>query len=278
MDLLRQLPLWVHAIVLLGILVGSVEVGRWFGRRSRARHGADAARGMGALLGAMFGLLGLVLAFTYSFVMTRSDMRKQAAIEEANAIGTAYLRAALVPEPVRSELRTILREYARTRLITKEHVDSLAELRETIERSIAVQRRLWPAASKLLDGRQGGPIDALVFASLNKVIDMHTLRLAAGLDRLPTILLMLVVIAALSMCVAGFTDAAAGHHNRIGATVLVIMLALVILVILDLDHPLSGLARVNQESLRDLIRDMDAEMAATTMPSPTTEDGSPGGG
>jgi MFS family permease len=266
MDPFRFIPLWILAVGLLGILLGSVEVGRWGGRRSRTHHGADAARGMGTLLGAMFGLLGLVLAFTYSFVMTRSDLRKQAAIEEANAIGTAYLRAGLVDEPVRGELRAILREYARTRLITSEHVSTPKRLQETVTRSTAVQRRLWPAGARLLEGRQGGPIDALLLASLNQVYDMHTRRLAASLDRLPTVLVMLVFIASLSMCVAGFVDAAAGHHNRIGAAVLVVMLAIVILVIVDLDHPLSGLVQVSQESLRDLIRDMEAERAAAATP------------
>ncbi len=263
-----MVPFRAMALLIVLLLLAAVELGRWTGWWMRRHRGADVSKGLGSLQGAMLGLLALVLAFTYSFVVTRQDNRKHAVIEEANAIGTAYLRAELVPEPTRSELKKLLHSYVHTRLISAELINTPEKWQAALDRSSAVQRQLWPAAVPLARNRPPNPIDAILYQSLNEVIDMHTRRLAAGFDRLPSsVLLMVLFIAALSLGVTGFIQGAAGRYRRGATTMFVLMLAAVTVIIVDLDRPLRGMVRVSQQPLRDLARDLDA---AASQRSPAT--------
>src|SRR4029079_14596183 len=100
--------------------------------------------GLGIVLGALLGLLSLLLGFTYSYVVIRAETRKTAVINEANALGTAYLRAQLVPPPVGPELRSVLREYLDTRIVADGVGEDPQRLRQAIARSEEVQSRIWP--------------------------------------------------------------------------------------------------------------------------------------
>ena len=98
--------------MLAAVLLVAMEVGAWNGRRLGRRatdaKGGNARKRSDLEVGALLALMGLVLAFTYLFSLSRIDMRKQALVQEANAIGTAFLRADLLPEPGRTELRARL--------------------------------------------------------------------------------------------------------------------------------------------------------------------------
>jgi hypothetical protein len=191
--------------------------------------------------------------------VTRFDARKQAIVDEANAISTAFLRADLGPEPARTELRTLLLEYAKTR--ATERGRTTAELEGVVQRTIQVQAKLWPATARMVKGKPAGPIEASIVQAINAVLDAHSTRLAKILDRLPTIvLLMLVFITAASLAVAGFNAAISGGMNRLRMTVLTLVLASIIVVIIDFDLPQKGFIRVSQESLLAVIRDMEADL------------------
>ena len=248
-DVFLRAPVWVLCLAFLAGLLLALEVGYRVGKHNRHREGSD----IGPIQGAVLGLLGLLLAFTYSYVATRVDNRKQAVVEEANAIGTAYLRAGLMPEPGRDDLRNLLRAYTDLRIVTAQIASDPARLQANIAESEALHNQLWATAAKLLDARAPTPIDGLMFQSLNEVIDMHGRRLAAGRDRLPGLILaLLFIVAIVALAVTGFITGHTGQRNSLLTVTLAVMLTAVTYIIIDLDHSRSGIIRVSQESLQDL--------------------------
>ena len=107
-------PTFYAPLFATGLFVGAfafLEIGRRFGRREIARDGEKAHTGLGAVEGALFGLLGLLIAFSFSGAMSRFDARRHLIVDEANAIGTAWLRIDLLPPAVQPELRDLFRRY-----------------------------------------------------------------------------------------------------------------------------------------------------------------------
>jgi hypothetical protein len=206
----------------------------------------------------MLGLMGLLMAFTYSFSAERCESRKQAVIQEANALGTAYLRASLLPEPVRREMRDALRDYAQTRIVSDDIAVDPVKLRAAFDASEQAQQRMWPLVEKLLAGRPPTPIDGLVVSSVNDVIDMHARRTAAARDRLPMVVFwMLALVALVAVGVTGFGAGLTARRNWVLTLMLVLLVASVIMVIVDLDLPRSGFIRVSQRSLQDVVLSME---------------------
>ncbi len=254
-EFLYWTPAYVLVLVFLPLLLAAVEVGYRTGALMRTRRGAVMAPDLSTIQTAMLALLGLLLAFTYSFVASRRDARKDALVEEANALGTAYLRTQLMPHGVGDQLRDLVRDYARTRLVT---ITSEEELRAALDRSQRVMDKLWPTAVKLVEDRPPTPLDSLLFQSLNEVLDVHTRRLAAAHDRLPGIILaMLVVIAVMSLSMTGFSGGLAGQRASLFTIALAVMVAAVTLVIIDLDRSTSGFVRVSRQPLIDVLESMD---------------------
>jgi len=265
---LYQLPIWFTAVLISTIILLFLEAGYLIGKRKRlANGGCDATESSDVALTSILALLGLVLAFTYSFTMSRFDLRKQAVLQEANAIGTAFLRAGLAAEPHRSELRKILRDYAVTRDVTKVKEESKDSVRKLVERSVAAQSLIWPATERMVrSNASAGPVEAAIVQSINEVIDVHQKRLFSATDRLPAIVLVLLVcIAGTAMFILGFHTGRQGSLNRWRLALLGLVLAAVITVITDFDRPLTGLVQVNQQPIVDLIRDMDATLQQENM-------------
>ncbi|MBG7601528.1 MAG: hypothetical protein IZT60_03145 [Gammaproteobacteria bacterium] len=211
----------------------------------------------------MFALLGLILAFTYAFSLSRADARKQAVMVEANAIGTAFLRADLAPETVRQELKTLLLEYTKTRVISHDDLKDKEVLRQKIGESLGIQEKLWPAALKsIAAGLSAGPTEISILHSINEVLDAHTRRVVNGFDQLPTAVLMLM-IASGALGVAGYNSGLAGNQDRWGLRVLALLLAIIMALIIDFDRSHSGFVRVDQQSLIDSINSMESQLKPT---------------
>jgi hypothetical protein len=211
----------------------------------------------------MFALLGLMLAFTYSFSMSRADLRKRAIITEVNSIGTAYLRADLLTEPGRSDVRQLLYDYARSRFVAPGSIRTLEGMQGVVARSLEMQRRLWPAVKKAIrqDGEMTSPERALLVSAVNEVLDSHTSRMAVIYDRLPTaVLALLVLIAGSSLGVAGYNLTAGGHSTRWRMSVFALILASLMYLILDYDMMMRGLIQVDHSSLELLIEQMEADL------------------
>jgi hypothetical protein len=118
----------------------------------------------------ILGLLSLLLAFTYAFVAGRHDVRQALIVREANAIGTAFLRSGLLPEPPRRELQALLRQYLDSRILSAEVAARPSKVAEAIQHSERLQAALWPIAARDIAGRLPTVLDSLVLQALNEVI------------------------------------------------------------------------------------------------------------
>jgi hypothetical protein len=260
---LHQFPIWLTGGLLLVVLFLALEIGFRAGLRQhrRRREELDKAEQSDVTLASVLALLGLMLAFTYAFSLSRYDLRKQANVDEANAIGTAFLRADLAPEPERSELRERLLEYARTRVGTPEAALTAQEIQEAVARSLAAQAKLWPAVRELSGSDVAAPVKVSIAQAVNEVLDAHTTRLKFALDRLPTVVFaLLVFIAAFALGVAGYNVALQGYVHRWRMSGFALILGVLMLIITDFDRPLSGFIQVSQYGILSLVEDMESAL------------------
>jgi hypothetical protein len=242
----------IAAGLLFGLLV-AVEAGYRLGRRRTARaSGGNAPSGgqVGAIQGATLGLLGLLLGFSFAGAASRFIERQDLIVQEANAIGTAYLRADVIPEPQASELRKSLAEYVAHRVEVSKH---LAEgLPPHFNAQVAAfHARLWNAAR---DGVLARPEMAVaVLPPVNEVIDLHSARMAAGRKHLPIVVLaLLVACSMLSMGVIGYGCGLSGGRWPWLNASLAVLIAAALWTTIDLDHPRAGLIRLSDAALQQL--------------------------
>lgn len=246
---LDVLPLWFVFLLTAGVVVSAIETGFRLGRRRRVRAVDEKEASIGSIVGAMLGLLAFLLAFTFGLAASRFDDRRHGVLDEANSIGTTWLRAAMLPEPQQSDARRLLRDYVDVRL---EGADP-ATIEKSIARSEAIHEQLWSIAVSA-SGQNPTPITALFVQSLNETIDLHAKRLMMALhSRIPsTIWISLFVVTFLSMGVVGYFEGITSRTRSPVAIPLILTFSTVITLIADLDRPGQGLLRVGQQSMQDL--------------------------
>ena len=272
-NLFYQLPLGALLLpMLLLVLLAAMELGLRLGSHHHRVPGAVARESKSDVtLAAMLTLLGLMLAFTYSFSMSRADLRKQALITEVNAISTAFLRADLAPEPERTELRQRLLDYGRSRLISVEDFSNWQQVEDHTRRSLQAQSRLWPVTKSIV-AREAGmsePQKALLVQAINQVLDAHTARISVIYDRLPFIVLaLLLLIAASCMSVAAYSSSARGNSSRWRMTAFAAILSALMYVIVDFDMTIRGFIRINYHSMEILVKDMERDIASSSHEPP----------
>jgi hypothetical protein len=254
-------PLWIPAIIFIVMLSIALESGYRVGLKRRESW-KDADSGGGAVvLTSMFALMGLVIAFTYHSGVSRHDARKNAVTIEANALGTAFLRADLVAEPGRTELKTTLLNYARTRIVPTGSVRTNADRKAILNRIFKAQAKIWPATKHVIDQGTPGPMKTSLVVAINDVLDAHTIRLVAVFDKLPGVVMwMLVLISAASLAVAGYNAGIQGRMSRWRMTAFALVLSGLMIVILDFDRPNDGLIIVSQHSIESVIEHMEADL------------------
>jgi hypothetical protein len=220
----------------------------------------------------MFAVMRLVLAFTYASGVSRFDARKNAVILEANALGTAFHRADLVAEPGRTELRTVLLDYARSRTFAPGTVTTNEKRRVAVKTTLERLAKVWPATKRVIEQAQSGPIEASLVAAINDVLDVHTFRMAAFSDKLPRIVMwMLIIICAASLSVAGYNAGIQGRMSRWRMSAFAFVLTLLMFVILDFDRPNSGIVLVSQYSIDAVIAEMEADLTSEAVVHDVTE-------
>jgi hypothetical protein len=201
------------------------------------------------MVGAALALLGFLLAFVTSIAIGVFNDRRQLVISEANAIGTTYLRAGLLSEPVALESRQLLREYVEMRLAALDR----SQLDRAISRSEEIHDELWIRAEA--EGKANPvPTVALYIASLNEVIDLHSLRINAelGFRVPPTIVWGLYIVAVLTMALVGLHSCYSEKRNLISQVIMILILSVAFMLIIDLDRSQQGLLRIPQKALMDL--------------------------
>lgn len=255
---LDNVPLWAFFFGTVAIILGSVDGGHRFGRlvlrRSKNEKESPAAT-MGA---ALLGLVAFILAFTFSIAAGRFDNRKELVRNDANAIGTAWLRADFLQEPSRSEIKTLLREYLGVRLIAAESRD-VAKVRQAVDDSSTLQYRIWAVAAAEGKKHPDSDVVALLVEALNSVFDIHAIRVAIAIDtRIPIgIWALLYALCVLAMMATGYQTAISGSKRSWTGAFLAVAFGLVILLIAALDRPNTPLASVTQKPLHDLAAFMD---------------------
>lgn len=250
---LYELPIWVNGVLFVTILLLAVELGFWTGVRSPKRQ--EESDDHDISLGSMLAILGLLLAFTYAFTLSRADHRKSAIISEANAIGTAFLRADMAAGAGRTELRRRLLDYARTRVAIPK---TAGEAREIFHRSLEAQAQLWPATKAALQGDLSEPIKVAIIRSINAVLDAHTARVAVAFDFLPPVVLaLLLLIGAACLALAAQDAARTNRMTHLRLRVLALVLAALMLTIVDFDRPYEGFIQWSNQSLVTLVHDME---------------------
>lgn len=208
-------------------------------------------------------LLGLILAFSFAAGVSRTDSRKMVIVAEANAIGTVFLRTGFVDEPTRSELRKAILNYAKTRVIDRNWVRSLEQRKAFVKRTVKAQEPLWPLVERIVAQEQLHPkLIPLLVSAMNDLLDQHTIRVAAALDKLPSaVVWLLFMIAAASLTIAGFNAGLNGQMSRWRMGIFAAVLSGVMYMIIDLDRPNSGFVQVSQASLRAVISDMEQALS-----------------
>ena len=257
MVLLDRFPLWAVyvgtvALVLIAAEIG-FRIGIWLQRRDTDSGKTPMT---GAVVGGMLGLIAFLLAFSIGIVINQHNSRKAMVVTEANAIGTAYLRAGFLGETDRTSSRDLLREYVEVRLAAT--VD-LTLFESTLKRSEEIHGQLWSIVEDNVRQGQESDIMALFIESINEVIDVHTLRLAAVELRLPRQLgVMLYAATILSFLLVGVANSADGKRDPIAILLFALAFVAVLMIIVDLDRPQEGLLNVSQTALSDLLQQMTA--------------------
>lgn len=232
--------------VCVGIVL-FLALGRWLGQRAIARYGSAATGGIGSLEAAVFALLGLMIAFTFSGGLSRFDSRRQVVVQEANAIGTAWLRIDLLPAAAQPRLRDALRAYTDARIATYRKLPDIAAANAEFNHSRELQSEIWSqavAALRLPDVRQSAEL--LVISALNDMFDLATTRVAATLIHPPAIIYwMLVALALASALLAGYQTAGEKDNDWVHKLGFATMVALTVYVILDIEYPRLGLVRID---------------------------------
>ena len=211
---------------------------------------------VGAMAAAMLGLLAFMLAFTFGLAATRFDERRRTVLNEANAIGTAYLRADFLPSPHADIVKERLKAYVDTRI----EAVQLGNIEAAIERSIDLHGELWEEATLAMNEDRHSIACGLFIESLNEVIDLHSTRVMVGArSRIPiTIWGALYLVAALTMGTMGFHEGLSGTRRSIASLALVIAFSTILFMVIDLDRPLEGLLRNSQQTMLDLQQSLRA--------------------
>lgn len=262
MHLFSSVNLWVFFAGTALVSVIFYEAGFQFGKFRYRHASATKNANFGTMIGSTFGLLAFILAFTFGIAASHFDARKNAVLEDANAIRSAYAKADLLSEPYRGRVRDLLREYVALRLRISQ-ITTAAELRAFTDRAEEIQGLLWTEAMANEAKAPGGGASWLFVDKLDEMITKHFNRIAiATRPRIPaTIWLVLYLIALLSMSAAGYQSGVTGGRGSFVFLISCIAFSLILVLIADLDRPKQGLFKISQQSLENLEKKIAADAA-----------------
>lgn len=239
---------------LLAAATVAVEFGHFIGRRLQGRGRDLSAERIESVVSSMLLLLALVLGFTFSLALQRFDHRSEGVVDESNAIGTAYLRAYLLPASVQGDVLQLLRKYVDLRVqVTAVSLDREDERKALLEKAAAVQDVLWRYARQAAEENPNPVTSGLFIQSLNDMIDSFGRR-NASLDRhVPEPVSYVLFGVFVTVCIIiGFSAGVAGHRPFVVNYVMVAVIVLLMFIIIDLDRPRRGIIQVDKTSLLEL--------------------------
>lgn len=232
----------------------AVEIGYRVGRWRLLNKSEEQETPIAAMVASILGLLAFMLAFTFSMAATRFDARRQIVLEEANAVGTTYLRTQLLPEPHRTEIARRLREYTALRV---QHL-SMNKMPELIKQSDVLLQQIWTQGILVAEKDATSIMTGLFLQSVNEMIDIHSKRIFVGLrNRVPlSIWITLFSLMLLGMTSIGYQCGLSGTQRSPEMLIMALSFAIVLYLIVDLDRGQEGFLQISQQSMIDVLNMM----------------------
>ena len=257
MQFIYDLPIWAFISVVLPLMFGANEIGF---RMGRARHADEPERSQtvaNGLKASIIGLVALLLGFSYSMTSGRFNQRQQLVLDEANAIGTCYLRAGLLPETAGGHIRDCLRRYTDLRL---EHFETAlvpSEFQRTTKAMDAALVELWAGVEEAVKSDQDRARVSEIVPAANEVIDLAATRAWASHNQMPaSVLALLAICVVVSSGLMGHSSGQVGRRHLGLWVALNCLIMLVLFVVLDFDRPRRGLIQINHQPLIELRQSM----------------------
>lgn len=252
-DFLYATPEWIIDSLFFALVLAAGEAGFRFGRSAQARTTEKTAAQISVVAGSVLGTLALLLGFTMSMAVSRFEVRKQLVLEEANAIGTSYLRTQLLPRPESTEIGNRLREYVDLRVHFVDVGSDPERIKDAREKALRLQDQFWPQAVAYARKYPSPVTTGLLLQSLNQAIDMEAAQWMALQNHVPvTVIYANAMVAFLAANIVGYTFGLQGRRQVFSTCLLALAITLVLAVILDLDRPRQGFIHVGQQPMVDL--------------------------
>lgn len=248
----------VAIVTFFGVLV-ALRLGRVLGERAIRRFGSIGST-IGSLEAAVFALLGLLIAFTFSGALTRFDARRTQVVQEANAIGTAWLRIDALPAAAQPKLRETFKAYVDARITTYRKLPAMKAALAELARSQDLQDEIWAQAVAAIQLPKSRP-DAgmLVMPALNDMFDITSARFAATEMHPPGgIYVMLIALALVAALLAGYQSAGEKGYAWIHKIAFAAIVSATVYLILEIEYPRLGLIRM--DAIDHLLVDVRARM------------------
>ena len=245
------LPPFISILITVALVMIPISLGQRLGGRARRRSEGIGDAPIGSVVGASLGLLAFMLAFTFQIVANRYDTRKELLLEDITTIRGTYLRASLLPEPYRSEAQKLLVEWVDMRVNL---VRDPALVGQTLKRGEEIYQALWRISERLSVENNSSEVYALFISSVNDLVDLFHQRITITLQyRIPVaIKSILYLISFFSMLILGYQFGISGKSSFIINLALALTFGCVMWLIAALDHPETGMIKLNQAPLFEL--------------------------
>ena len=248
---LYGMPEWLVTLLFLGLLAAACETGYALGLRSRATEKTKAM--VPTIAASILALLGLLLGFTMSMSVSRYDTRRRLVLEEANAIMAAYLRTQAVPAPESTEMQELLRRYVDNRLRVSRNALDLQKLQQGKDEDARLQGELWSRAVALAQKDPRSIPAGILLESLNNAFGLENSRWIGFVAHLPDgVIYVNALMGFVAALIVGYEFGITGHRHVLSEALLIISITMVMTLIIELDHPHSGVIRDSQQPLVDL--------------------------
>jgi len=243
---------WIFIVVTGLVLLGASELGVRTGFRLHVKHDEARKSQLGGVQGAVLGLLGLLLGFTFAMAVARYDARREMVLKEANAIGTTWLRASLLPGDHPKQVKELLRRYLTVRLEYREYFNDPSKLAKGLRASADIENAIWTHAEAAAK-ESPTPVVVSFISALNDMIDTDAERIAAGRNHIPHgVWVLVLLVAAFGCYTSAYASGAQGARSNFTSLFLPLLLTIVIGLIFDIDHALQGTIGVSQQPLLEL--------------------------
>ena len=244
---------WVVFCVVSVLLLALAESGFRFGIIARRKHADGASGHSGTVQGAVLGLLGLLLGFSFAMSVGRYDARRSLVLEEANSIGTTWLRADFLPTPQRDEIKDLLVRYTKLRIANGTNSPKAEKFAEARKEVAVILNTLWAKGSAAAIASPT-PLTAGFITSLNETIDLDSKRMGALRNHVPgAVWLLLLVVSGCGAWASGYGSGTGNLRSSFSQFIFPVLISVVITLIVDIDSPRKGIIGISQQPLQELL-------------------------